>query len=110
MHDFYPLVIFKKLYKNLKKIISVSNSLDPDKAQMFCYAWFGSTLDEARHFVRLDLGPNCLQRLSAEATGRQSLLLQYQNKINASALLHLFQNFCINYVYIRGYNKRKTAF
>ena len=31
--------------------ISVSNSLDPD---------------QARHFVGPDLGPNCLQRLSAD--------------------------------------------
>ena len=31
--------------------IRVSNSLDPD---------------QARHFVRPDLGPNCLQRLSAD--------------------------------------------
>ena len=30
----------------------MSNSLDPD---------------QARHFVRPDLGPNCLQRLSADA-------------------------------------------
>ena len=33
--------------------IRVSNSLDPD---------------QARHFVGPDLGPNCLQRLSAAAT------------------------------------------
>ena len=34
-------------------IPSVSNSLDPDEAQ---------------HFVGPDLGPNCLQRLSADDT------------------------------------------
>ena len=34
----------------------MSNSLDPD---------------QGRHFVGLDLGPNCLQRLSADNTGRQ---------------------------------------
>ena len=28
-------------------------------------------LDQARHFVRPDLGPNCLQRLSADDTSRQ---------------------------------------
>ena len=33
----------------------MSNSLDPDQAQ---------------HFVGPDLGPNCLQRLSADDTGR----------------------------------------
>ena len=36
-------------------IIRVSNSLDPD---------------QARHFVRPDLGPNCLQRLSADIKSR----------------------------------------
>ena len=36
--------------------IQVSNSLDPD---------------QARHFVWPDLGPNCLQRLSAEIAGKE---------------------------------------
>ena len=36
--------------------IRVSNSLDPD---------------QARHYVRPDLGPNCLQRLSVDDTSRQ---------------------------------------
>ena len=31
-------------------------------------------LDQARHFVGPDLGPNCLQRLSANDTCRQSVL------------------------------------
>ena len=31
-------------------------------------------LDQAQHFVRPDLGPNCLQRLSADDTRRQSVL------------------------------------
>ena len=31
-------------------------------------------LDQARHFVGPDLGPNCLQRLSADDTRRQSVL------------------------------------
>ena len=31
-------------------------------------------LDQARHFVGPDLGPNCLQRLSADDTCRQSVL------------------------------------
>ena len=37
--------------------IRVSNSLD---------------LDQARHFVRPDLGPNCLQRLTADIAGKES--------------------------------------
>ena len=36
----------------------MSNNLDPDKA---------------RHFVGPDLGPNCLQRLSADDTSRQKV-------------------------------------
>ena len=36
--------------------IRVSNSLDPD---------------QARHFVRPDLGPNCLQRLSADIASKE---------------------------------------
>ena len=31
-------------------------------------------LDQAQHFVRPDLGPNCLQRLSADDTRGQSVL------------------------------------
>ena len=51
----------------------MSNSLDPDQAQ---------------HLVRPDLGPNCLQRLSADDTNtvaisRYSLLFQWQSHPNA---------------------------
>ena len=42
--------------KSLRNTIRVSNILDPDQAQ---------------HFVGPDLGPNCLQRLSADDTSRQ---------------------------------------
>ena len=41
---------------SFRNTIRVSNSLDPD---------------QARRFVRPDLGPNCLQRLSADDTSRQ---------------------------------------
>ena len=48
--DFY----FKIIIYNLKNLtIGVSSRLD---------------LDQARHFVGPDLGPNCLQMLSADAT------------------------------------------
>ena len=39
----------------------MSNSLDPD---------------QARHFARPDLGPNCLQRPSADDTRRQRVHIQ----------------------------------
>ena len=54
----------------VQKIISgiplgVSNSLDPD---------------QSRHFVWPDLGPNCLQRLSADDISRQRVKLIFRDK------------------------------
>ena len=46
---FFEINIFEKKFQEY--------SLDPD---------------QAGHFVRPDLGPNCLQRLSADDTSRQS--------------------------------------
>ena len=46
---FYKINFFKK--RNFRNTIRVSNSLDPDQAS---------------RFFRPDLGPNCLQRLSAD--------------------------------------------
>ena len=43
----------------------MSNCLDPDQAQ---------------HFVGPDLGPNCLQKLSADATSRQSVNAMWCHK------------------------------
>ena len=57
VHAFLLLLIFFKNYSSI-----VLNSLDPD---------------QAGHFVESDLGPNCLQRLSADNTGRQSELFEY---------------------------------
>ena len=48
------LMIFFK--KNSRNTIRVSNNVDPD---------------QVRHFVRPDLGPNCLQMLSADYTSRK---------------------------------------
>ena len=48
---FYRLLIF--FQNSFRNTISVSNRLDPD---------------QARSFVGPDLGPNCLQRLSADDT------------------------------------------
>ena len=45
-----------------KNTFRVSNSLDPG---------------QARHFVGPDLGPNCLQRLSADDTSRQRVNVLY---------------------------------
>ena len=58
---FCRLLIFSKsiFSKNsFWNIIRVSNSLDPD---------------QALHFVGPDLGPNCLQSISADNTSRQDL-------------------------------------
>ena len=57
-HAFCRLLVFSKsiFSKNsFRNTIRVSNSVDPDRA---------------RWFVRPDLGPNCLQRLSND-TSRQ---------------------------------------
>ena len=51
---FFSKSTFSKNY--FRNIISVSNSLDPDRA---------------RHFVGSDLDPNCLLGLSADDTSRQ---------------------------------------
>ena len=45
---------------SFRNTIRVSSSLDPD---------------QARYFVRPDVGPNCLQRLSADDTSRQRVTL-----------------------------------
>ena len=50
--DFSKLTFLKNSFKNT---IRMSNSLDPDQAQ---------------HFVGPDLGPNCLQKLSADDSSR----------------------------------------
>ena len=52
--DFFQIQLFRKILS--ENTIRVSNSLDPD---------------QARRFVGPDLGPNCLQRLSAEDTSSQ---------------------------------------
>ena len=51
--DFKKIIVSNYSFRNT---IRVSNSLEPD---------------QARHFVGPDLGPNCLQRLSADDTSRQ---------------------------------------
>ena len=52
----YYCAIFYSLDAGFISIIQVSNSLDRD---------------QARHFVGPDLGPNCLQRLSADIAGKE---------------------------------------
>ena len=54
------LIYLKKIFfeNSSRNTIRVSNSLDPD---------------QARHFVGPDLGPNCLQILSADDTSREEL-------------------------------------
>ena len=59
--DFFKINIFKK---NFRKTIRLSYCLDPDQTQ---------------HFVGPDLGPNCLQRLSADV---QSCHLVSMEQIN----------------------------
>ena len=51
---------------NYFNTIPVSKSLDPDQVRHFV----GPDL-QVRHFVGPDLGPNCLQRLSANIAGKE---------------------------------------
>ena len=55
---FCHLLLFFFPKNSFRNIISLSNSLDPD---------------QDRHFVRLDLGPNCLIWLSADVTNKESV-------------------------------------
>ena len=60
--DFFFKINF--LREKFSHTISVSNSLD---------------LDQARCFVGLDLGPNCMQRLSADYTSRQRVKVLFSH-------------------------------
>ena len=56
--DFFRIIFFEN---SLRNTIRVSNSLDPD---------------QALHSVGPDLGPNCLQNLSADDTSRQKVIVK----------------------------------
>ena len=51
--DIFKINVFEHFFREYS--IRLSNSLDPD---------------QARHFVGPDLGPNCLQKLSADDISR----------------------------------------
>ena len=79
-HAFLSSADFFKI--NFRKILSgipsVSNNLDPD---------------HARHFVGPDLGPNCLQRLSADDTSRQrvkNFICRWDQKNGNKRIFHRF--------------------
>ena len=58
MHAFLSQADLPSTFRNIKaskNTIRVQNGFDPD---------------QARRFVEPDLGPNCLQRLSADETSR----------------------------------------
>ena len=55
----------------------MSNNLDPD---------------QDRHFVEPDLGPNCLQRLSADDTGRQVQMGALVNGLDPNEMLQWGSN------------------
>ena len=79
----------------------MSNSLDPD---------------QARHFVGLDLGPTCLQRLSADNTSRQRVRACFENVNNnsqpiAAPDLKFFFIFSVGPLFIvRGFKLIVTIF
>ena len=55
LHYYSFTLNYCAIFNSLDAIIRVSNSLDPDQAQQY---------------VRPDLGPNCLQRLSTDDKSR----------------------------------------
>ena len=59
---FFSKSTFSK--NSFRNTITVSKSLDPD---------------QARHFVGPDLGPNCLQRISADDTCKQRVKSGHTN-------------------------------
>ena len=63
-------------------IIRVSNSLDPGQAQ---------------NFVRPDLGPNCLQKLSADDTRRQRINHDLPIKPIKSRITENLRDYGINF-------------
>ena len=79
--DFFQNQVFRK--KFLQNAIRVSNSLDPD---------------QARQNVAPDLGPNCLQRYSADDTSRQ--------RVNGSMFVCFIYPILIN----NRHNKGSPAF
>ena len=64
------IFVFKISKISFRNTIRVSNSLDPDQAS---------------HFVKSDLGLNCLQRSSAEDTSKQRV---------KNIILQTWQSFC----------------
>ena len=60
--DYFKINFFDKQFREYHQCV---NSLDPDQTQ-------------TRHFVAPDLGPNCLQRLSAEDTSISMLVISYR--------------------------------
>ena len=65
----------------------MSNSLDPD---------------QARRFVRPDLGPNCLPRLSADGTGRQRVNEFVTDALEARSKSHL-SDFFLQSLMVKGH-------
>ena len=68
--DIFQNHFFSSKKKKLSKIPSVSNSVD-----------------QALHVVRPDLGPNCLQRLSADVKGKK---LNIDAKIYMNIMLYKY--------------------
>ena len=82
MHSCPLLIFFKsKFLKNsFWNTIRVTNSLDQDQA----------------HFVGPDLGPNCLQRLSADDTSRQRVNINLMSCC-MNIVIFTYASFCVNF-------------
>ena len=78
--------IFKKIFQEYHPVLS--NSLDPD---------------HALHFVRSYLGPDSLQRLSANDTGRQRVCILVTPKCKFWQTVKTQMKCCIMWHFIRVY-------
>ena len=75
LHAFCHLIFSKSTFSknSFKNTIRVLKSLDPD---------------QARHYVGPDLGPNCLQRSSADDTSRQRV--KYCSELRCPNMLGIY--------------------
>ena len=85
--DFFQKV-FKKVVRNT---INVSNRLNINVSN-----------SQAQHFVEPYIGPNCLQRLLADATGKE--LINKKHSLSPSLKLFYLGSFYPYYIHLRSIN------
>ena len=83
---FFKINFLRK--KSFRYTIKTSDSLDPNQDP-----------NQAGRFIRPDLGPNCLPRLSSDDTGRQRVFSKmYESFLSGSGSYILFTMIIANYL------------